>query len=59
MRRRVSRISSWREVRLEVDQGIGGFFNDTAFVGGQGVPVFVPGLGDEGMVVRFEVVGWN
>ena len=35
------------------------FFIETEFVEGQGVPVFVPGVGDEGVVVRFEVVGWN
>ena len=35
------------------------FFNETEFVGGQGVPVLVPGVGDEGVVERFEVVGWK
>ena len=35
------------------------FFNEMEFVGGQGVPVFVPEVGDEAVVVRFEVVGWK
>ena len=35
------------------------FFNETEFVVRQGVPVFVPGLGDEGVVLRFKIVGWN
>ena len=37
----------------------GDWSNETEFVGGRKVPVFVSGLGDEEVVVRFEVVGWN
>jgi len=44
---------------LEVDQGIGVFLNETEVGGGQGVPVFVPGLGDEGVLERFAAVGWD
>ena len=44
---------------MEVDQGIEVFFNETKFVEGQRVPVFVLEVGDEGVVVRFEVVGWK
>ena len=35
------------------------FLNETEFVGGQGVPIFVPGVGDEGVVERLEDIGWN
>jgi len=46
---------SYKFVELVLDV----IFNETEFVEGQGVPVFVPGVGDEGVVVRFKVIGWN
>ena len=30
-----------------------------SLLGGQEMPAIVPKFGDEGVVVRFEVVGWN